>query len=317
MSSRLDQALDEVIKDRRTERGNNSSNKRNSNFNRNTRREHGGGGIRKRVGRGGGGNNSNNNSDSPAIRSFVRTVNVVEERRGGGSRNVNGQWSHDMFDDEDVPRSSILSRLGTTARGGQGGRSDRNVEICVENLHYNVTEQDIKELFNTVGDVTKAKIIFDQSGRSTGLAYISYQSFDDAEKAIQKYNNIELDGQAMQIKINERAASKPRSSGGRFNNDRLSNRLSGRLNTNNASGNGRRNNNDRNDRDESHQKRFSRPNKSFKNSDKKEERQKKIPTAEDLDREMESYMKSNASDNSNNNNNNSATFEEDIEMILD
>lgn len=80
MSSRLDQALDEVIKDRRTERGNNSSNKRNSNFNRNTRREHGGGGIRKRVGRGGGGNNSNNNSDSPAIRSFVRTVNVVEER---------------------------------------------------------------------------------------------------------------------------------------------------------------------------------------------------------------------------------------------
>lgn len=119
-----------------------------------------------------------------------------------------------MFDDEDVPRSSILSRLGTTARGGQGGRSDRDVEICIENLHYNVTEQDVKELFNTVGDVTKAKVIFDQSGRSTGLAYISYRSLDDAEKAIQKYNNIELDGQAMQIKISERTTSKPRSSGG-------------------------------------------------------------------------------------------------------
>lgn len=77
MSSRLDQALDEVIKDRRTERGNNN-NKRNNKFSRNTRRGHGDGGIRKRVGGGPGGNN--NNSDSPAIRSFVRTVNVVEER---------------------------------------------------------------------------------------------------------------------------------------------------------------------------------------------------------------------------------------------
>ncbi|OAD04017.1 hypothetical protein MUCCIDRAFT_143033, partial [Mucor lusitanicus CBS 277.49] len=129
------------------------------------------------------------------------------------ARNVDGQWSHDMFDDEDVPRSSILNRLGT-ARGGQGGRSDRGVEICVENLHYNVTEQDVKELFNTVADVTKAKLVFDPSGRSTGLAYISYQSLSDAEKAIQKYNDIELDGQPMQIKISERAASRPRSSGG-------------------------------------------------------------------------------------------------------
>ncbi|KAL7332688.1 hypothetical protein PS15p_201704 [Mucor circinelloides] len=309
MASRLDQALDEVIKDRR---GNSNNSKRSNNFGRNTRRDNGsgsGGAIRKRVG---GGNSS------PAIRSFVRTVNVMEERRGGGSRNVDGQWSHDMFDDEDVPRSSILSRLGT-ARGGQGGRSDRGVEICVENLHYNVTEQDVKELFNTVADVTKAKLIFDQSGRSTGLAYISYQTLSDAEKAIQKYNNIELDGQPMQIKISERAASRPRSSGGsRFNSDRLSNRLGGRLgNSNSNSSSGRRN-----DREDYRQKRSNRASRPPRNNDKKDDRQKKAPTAEDLDREMESYMKSNSVDNStsNNNGNNNGSntaFDEDIEMMLE
>lgn len=71
MASRLDQALDEVIKDRR---GNSNNSKRSNNFGRNTRRDNGsgsGGAIRKRVG---GGNSS------PAIRSFVRTVNVMEER---------------------------------------------------------------------------------------------------------------------------------------------------------------------------------------------------------------------------------------------
>ncbi|CAO3624126.1 unnamed protein product [Mucor fragilis] len=225
-----------------------------------------------------------------------------------------------MFDDEDVPRSSVLNRLGT-ARGGLGGRSDRGVEICVENLHYNVTEQDVKELFNTVADVTKAKLVFDPSGRSTGLAYISYQSLADAEKAIQKYNNIELDGQPMQIKINERAASRPRSSGGsRFNNDRLSNRLGGRLGSSSSSS-GRRSN-DRNDRDDHRQKRASRPSRPSRGSDKRDDRQKKAPTAEDLDREMESYMKSNSDNNtsSNNissNNQSTAALEEDIEMMLE
>lgn len=70
MASRLDQALDEVIRDRQ---GNSNDSKRSSNFGRNARRDHGSGGgaIRKRVGSG---------SSSPAIRSFVRTVNVMEER---------------------------------------------------------------------------------------------------------------------------------------------------------------------------------------------------------------------------------------------
>ncbi|KAL9543978.1 hypothetical protein MBANPS3_007860 [Mucor bainieri] len=310
MASRLDQALDEVIRDR-------SDNKRSGSYGRSTRRDtgSGGGGIRKRIG---------SSSSSPAIRSFVRTVNVMEERRGGGARNVDGQWSHDMFDDEDVPRSSILSRLGTARGGAQGGRPERGVELCVENLHYNVTEQDVKELFNTVADVTKARLIFDPSGRSTGLAYISYQSLADAEKAIQKYNNIELDGQPMQIKISERAASRPRSSGGsRFNNDRLSNRLGGRLGSSSSSSSSRRHN-DRNDRDDHRPKRATRPTRPARGSDKREDRQKKVPTAEDLDREMESYMKSNSSDNntgnSNINNNSSsstAALEEDIEMMLE
>ena len=77
MASRLDQALDEVIRDRR---GNNNDGKRSSNFGRNTRRDNGssgggGGAIRKRIGSG-----SGSSSSSPAIRSFVRTVNVMEER---------------------------------------------------------------------------------------------------------------------------------------------------------------------------------------------------------------------------------------------
>jgi RNA recognition motif-containing protein len=101
-----------------------------------------------------------------------------------------------MFDDDDdYGRNSIISRLGNT-RPSSNFNSQRNtqVEIVIENLHYNVTEKDVQELFNTVADVVKSRLIFDISGRSTGVATVRYNSKEDAEKAIKKYNNVELDG---------------------------------------------------------------------------------------------------------------------------
>ncbi len=97
-----------------------------------------------------------------------------------------------MFDDDRVSgSSSIISRLG----GRESPKSNNKTQdISVENLHYDVTEKDLVELFSTVADVVKAKLVFDISGRSTGVGSVTYNSLEDAEKAIKKYNNIELDG---------------------------------------------------------------------------------------------------------------------------
>lgn len=112
-----------------------------------------------------------------------------------------------MFDDE----SSIISRLG--GRGSSNAASRGSI-INVENLHYNVTEKDLEELFSTVADVVSAKLVFDLSGRSTGVATVKYDSLEDAEKAVKKYNNVELDGQAMRIEIKEFTPRQPRVTGG-------------------------------------------------------------------------------------------------------
>jgi RNA recognition motif-containing protein len=61
----------------------------------------------------------------------------------------------------------------------------------------------LEELFSTVANVVKVKLVFDPSGRSTGVAVVKYNSIDDAERAIKKYNNVELDGQAMKIELKE------------------------------------------------------------------------------------------------------------------
>ncbi|KAI8098347.1 uncharacterized protein B0P05DRAFT_576675 [Gilbertella persicaria] len=247
MASKLDQALDEVIKDRRSDQSGKRSRRTETSF----LRRQDSGNIRKRLG---------NNNQSPAIRSFVRTVNVQPR----GNRNVDGQWSHDLFDDDhDGGRQNIMSRLGNVRGRDNHSQHTRGVEISIENLHYDVTEKDVEELFSTVGQVLKAHITFDASGRSTGNARVKYSSMSDAEKAVSKYNNVELDGQTMRIEIKE--YTERRHHGGRSSN--------------------------------SHSSRFGRKNTRHERRDTHRSERRKEKTAEDLDKEMDSYMQSNVNNN--------------------
>lgn len=54
----------------------------------------------------------------------------------------------------------------------------------------------LQDLFGMVGQVEKARITFDRSGRSTGTAHVRFARQSDAEKALDKYNNVELDGKS-------------------------------------------------------------------------------------------------------------------------
>lgn len=45
-----------------------------------------------------------------------------------------------------------------------------------------------------MGPVRKAYLHFDRSGRSTGIAEVTFENPADAERALKKYNNVELDG---------------------------------------------------------------------------------------------------------------------------
>ncbi|KAF9994223.1 hypothetical protein BGZ79_001023 [Entomortierella chlamydospora] len=106
------------------------------------------------------------------------------------------RWTHDKFDES--------SQRGTGgARGNDNQRSqgaEKNAKIIVENLHYAVTLEDIKELFDThAGPVKFAEVKYDPSGRSTGVATILFKDPADAAAAIKKLNGITLDGQPMKI----------------------------------------------------------------------------------------------------------------------
>jgi len=62
-------------------------------------------------------------------------------------------------------------------------------KLYVGNLSYQVTEQEITELFSTAGSVASVKIITDnQTGRPRGFGFVEMASSEDAQKAIEMLN---------------------------------------------------------------------------------------------------------------------------------
>lgn len=77
--------------------------------------------------------------------------------------------------------------------------------IVISNLHENVTGEDIKELFEDVGDLVYAKMI------RSGVAEVAYKSQKDAVKAVEIYHNRQLDGLPMKCALLS-SSSEPSSS---------------------------------------------------------------------------------------------------------
>lgn len=187
-----------------------------------------------------------------------RNKNFNRKSRQG----INEQWKHDKFDGDNRNNSSISSRIGRNI--GNKNRSS----ISITNLYWGVSENDLKELFEEIGEVSKVRIKYDNAGRSEGEATVTFSSDSDARKAINQYNGVELDGQAMEIKLLEsNNSNNRRDNGDSRNNGSIFKRLGQRKGFKNKDNITKKNNN------------------SFK------KRERKAPvTKEMLDEEMEKYM---------------------------
>ncbi len=77
-----------------------------------------------------------------------------------------------------------------------------SIKIYVGNLSFDSSEEDLKGLFATYGEVESAKIIVDQfTNRSRGFGFIEMTNREEGLKAIQGLDSKELGGRS--LKVNE------------------------------------------------------------------------------------------------------------------
>jgi len=88
------------------------------------------------------------------------------------------------------------------------------MKLYVGNLSFNTSNQDLTELFGTVGTVESANIIEDrETGRSRGFGFVEMASQAEGENAIAQLNGKEVDGR--ELKVNEAKPQENRGGGGR------------------------------------------------------------------------------------------------------
>lgn len=75
-------------------------------------------------------------------------------------------------------------------------------KLFVAGLSYSVTSAQLEELFAQVGKVDSANVITDKfSGQSRGFAFVEMASDADADEAIKKFNNFELEGRKIIVNV--------------------------------------------------------------------------------------------------------------------
>ena len=96
---------------------------------------------------------------------------------------------------------------------GERVQKGENMDIYAGNLPYELTEQDLKDLFVEFGSVSSARVITDQySGRAKGFAFVEMPNQEEAEEAIKQLEGKEIDGR--NIKVNQAKPREDRPRGG-------------------------------------------------------------------------------------------------------
>lgn len=75
-------------------------------------------------------------------------------------------------------------------------------KLFVGNLSYSVTSAQLEDLFNQVGKVSTLSLITDKyTGQSKGFAFVEMADDKEADEAIKKYNDYEMDGRKIVVNV--------------------------------------------------------------------------------------------------------------------
>ncbi len=92
-------------------------------------------------------------------------------------------------------------------------------KLFVGNLSFDTTKDTVVNLFSEYGKIEDAALITDRmSGRSKGIAFITFDTEESAKAAMEALNGYELDGR--EIIVNVARPKTPREDHGGYNNDR-------------------------------------------------------------------------------------------------
>lgn len=88
-------------------------------------------------------------------------------------------------------------------------------KLYVGNLAYTVTSDQLRDLFAPAGSITDVVVISDRAtGRSKGFGFVEFASDEEAAKAIEMFNNKDIQGRPLVVNVARPKEENPRQRGG-------------------------------------------------------------------------------------------------------
>ncbi|KAJ3107248.1 hypothetical protein HDU97_004668 [Phlyctochytrium planicorne] len=107
-------------------------------------------------------------------------------RRGGGS---GGGRSADVVSGE-LMKEDIGRAVGSYKKPNA---------IMFNNLHFNITEPDLTDMVAPFGNIVDLRMIYDNAGRSEGIAFVAFDNMESAQIAQQHLDQAVIDGHTMSV----------------------------------------------------------------------------------------------------------------------
>jgi cold-inducible RNA-binding protein len=96
-----------------------------------------------------------------------------------------------------------------------------SARLFVGNLSFNTTQNQLQDLFAAHGTVIEADVVMDRfTGRPRGFGFVTMETKESADAAIQALNGKEVDGRALTVNEARPREERPRSGGGGYRGDR-------------------------------------------------------------------------------------------------
>lgn len=82
--------------------------------------------------------------------------------------------------------------------------------IFIANLDFGITSSDLEATFSQFGDVSYAHVVYDKkTKKSKGFGYVEMEDTDEAIRAIEALNGMDVNGRKLDVKIASPKGARP------------------------------------------------------------------------------------------------------------
>uniref|UniRef100_A0A2N9IQU6 RRM domain-containing protein n=1 Tax=Fagus sylvatica TaxID=28930 RepID=A0A2N9IQU6_FAGSY len=108
----------------------------------------------------------------------------------------------------EVPRGGEREVMGPRVWSSNRGFVDSPHKIYAGNLSWGLTSQSLRDAFADQRGLLSAKVIYENTGRSRGFGFVTFETGEDAQSALGAMNGVEVEGRPLRLNMaSERAPS--------------------------------------------------------------------------------------------------------------